>query len=88
MEPELQNIQRELETIKERNKRVEADKAWELSWTRKILVALFTYILIVLFMVLAHLSSPFINAIVPSVAYLISMSAMPYLKKWWLSRKK
>jgi len=88
MEPELQNIQREIEAIKERNKRVEADKAWEVSWTRRILVAFSTYILIVLFMYFANLPSPFANAIVPSAAYIISMSAMPYFKKWWLNRNK
>ena len=30
-------IEEEINNIKERNKRVELDKAWETSWTRKIL---------------------------------------------------
>ncbi|MBN1258575.1 hypothetical protein JXA05_02360 [Candidatus Peregrinibacteria bacterium] len=81
------NVEQEIEAVKERNKRVEADKAWELSWTRRVLIALSTYILIVLFMFFAGLPSPFINAIVPSAAYLVSMSAMPYFKKWWLNQR-
>ena len=61
------DIEREIEGIKERNEKVEADKAWELSWTRKILIAIITYLLIVLFMYIAELSRPFIGAIVPAV---------------------
>ena len=30
------DIGREIEQIKQRNKRVELDKAWKTSWTRKI----------------------------------------------------
>jgi len=30
------DIEKEIEIIKERNRRVELDKAWEISWTRRI----------------------------------------------------
>lgn len=33
---ELKELEEEVLKIKERNKRVELDKAWETSWTRKI----------------------------------------------------
>ena len=33
---ENQELEKEIEQIKERNKRVELDKAWETSWTRRI----------------------------------------------------
>lgn len=29
-------LEKELATLKERNKRVEADKAWEVSWMRRV----------------------------------------------------
>ena len=32
--------------IKQRNARVEAEKAWETSWTRRIIIALLTYCVI------------------------------------------
>ena len=38
-EERIQNIEREIELIKERNLRVEADKAWEVSWTRQLFIA-------------------------------------------------
>ena len=86
MNPKLDEIQREIDAIKARNKRVEADKAWETSWTRRILITILTYIVIVIFMVMADFKKPFVAALVPSLAYLISMSTLYYFKKWWISK--
>ena len=36
----MNNIEKEIELIKERNARVELDKKWETSWTRKICIAI------------------------------------------------
>ena len=38
-------ISQEISTIKERNKKVEADKAWELSWTRRLFITAGIYVL-------------------------------------------
>ena len=81
------NIQREIDAIKKRNKRVEANKAWETSWARRILIAVLTYIVIVIFMIMAKFKQPFISALVPSAAYLISMSTLSIFKKHWIKRK-
>ena len=87
MNNQLNEIQREIDEIKIRNKRVEADKAWETSWTRKILIVVMTYLLIVIFMIIVKLENPFIGAIIPTIAYLLSMSTIPYLKKWWINKQ-
>ncbi|MFA6991898.1 MAG: hypothetical protein WC269_01280 [Candidatus Gracilibacteria bacterium] len=79
----LEQIQHEIEQIKSRNKRVEADKAWETSWSRKIIVAILTYIVIVLFFYFAQLPEPFANAVVPTAAFIISTSSIPLFKKLW-----
>ena len=34
------DLEKEIEQIKQRNKKVELDKAWETSWTRKICISL------------------------------------------------
>ena len=44
----LNELAKELEDIRERNERVESDKAWETSRTRKFIIALFTYLAIAL----------------------------------------
>lgn len=81
----IKQLEREIKLIKNRNKRVESDKAWETSNFRKALIAILTYIVIVLFFVYAGLPDPFTNAIVPSVAFVLSTLTIPLFKKWWIS---
>jgi len=85
---ELEQIKKEITEIKERNVRVEKDKAWETSYARKILIAILTYIVIVLFFFFAHLPKPFLNAIVPTIGFVLSTLSIPYFKKFWIKRKK
>lgn len=79
------NIQKEIDKINERNKRVESDKAWETSFTRKIILAIITYIVIALFFLVAELPKPFLNPIVPTLGFLISTLLLPFFKKTWIS---
>jgi uncharacterized membrane-anchored protein len=85
--PTIEQLQLEIEEIKKRNLRVEADKAWETSWTRKIIILCLTYIVIVIFFFFAQLPSPFLNAIVPSLAFVLSTLTVPMFKRWWLNNK-
>lgn len=43
------NLEEEIKHIKERNQRVEKDKAWETSWTRRICICILTYIVVVIY---------------------------------------
>jgi hypothetical protein len=79
-------IEKEIIAIKKRNKKVEADKAWETSNARKFLIAIFTYILIVLFFWVMSLPNPLINAVVPTVGFVLSTLSMPYFKKYWINK--
>lgn len=45
----LEELEREIKTIKERNKRVELDKKWETSGTRKVCICILTYIIVVIY---------------------------------------
>ena len=80
------NIEKEIKAIKERNLRVEADKAWEVSKTRKVLIAIFTYIIIVLFFWFAGLTNPLVNAIVPTAGFVLSTLSLPYFKNYWIKK--
>ena len=80
------DIKKEINEIKQRNKRVEADKAWETSGTRKVIVAILTYIVIVIFFYFAGLSRPFVNSIVPALAFYLSTLSLPFFKKIWLKK--
>ena len=82
----IKALQKEVEKLKERNKRVEGDKAWETSLSRKVLIAIFTYIVIVLFFIFAGLPKPFHNSIVPALAFVLSTLTLPLFKKFWLKK--
>jgi polyferredoxin len=85
--PSLEELQQEVEAIKKRNQRVEADKAWETSWARRVLILFLTYIVIVVFLFFAELPKPFINAIIPAIAFVLSTLSVSLLKNWWLRKR-
>lgn len=84
----MDNLEQEVQKIKERNRRVEIDKTWETSWTRRGLLALFTYLAIGVYLWAIQIPRPLLNAIVPAVAFMISTFTMPFFKKIWLRRNQ
>ncbi len=80
----IKELEKEIKRIKQRNKKVEADKAWEISWARKVLITVLTYIVIVIFFYFAGLPKPFVNAVVPSAAFVLSTLTLSICKKLWL----
>lgn len=80
---EIEEIKIEIEKLKQRNKKVEEDKTWETSWTRRLLLVLFTYLAIGLYLRAITVSNPWLNAIVPSIGFLLSTLTLPYFKKYW-----
>jgi hypothetical protein len=83
----LEDLKQEVERIKERNSKVETDKAWETSVFRKVLIAILTYFTIVLFFYFIRPSSPFLNAVVPAIGFLLSTLSIPLFKSWWVNNK-
>ncbi len=81
------SLKGEVDKIKQRNKRVELDKAWEVSWTRRLILVILTYLVIVIFFYSAGLSNPWINSIVPALAFVISTLTLPFFKKLWIKNK-
>jgi hypothetical protein len=74
----------EIETLKERNVRVEADKAWETSWTRRIAITLATYIVIGCYLMSLGVEKAWFHALVPATGYLLSTLSLPFLKRYWV----
>lgn len=79
-------IIKELEAIKERNKRVEAEKAWEISWTRRLFIAAVTYALAGVWLLVINDSYPWLKAFIPAVGYLLSTFSLPLIKNWWMKK--
>lgn len=84
----MPSIEERLAKIEERNQKVELDKAWETSFARKVLLAVFTYLVISLFFVVMDIPRPWINAIVPTLGFLISTWSLPYFKNVWIKFHK
>lgn len=80
------NIEQRLQNIEERNRRVEADKAWEISTVRIGLIMLATYIITYGVLMAIGNSSPFRNAFIPVVGYFLSTQSLPFLKQSWVKR--
>ncbi|MBI1935537.1 hypothetical protein HYS31_03775 [Candidatus Woesearchaeota archaeon] len=83
----LGKIDRRLKSIEDRNKRVESDKEWELSWTRRFLLMIFTYLSIGFYLHAIKIAEPWLNAIVPAVAFMLSTLTLPFFKRVWLKYK-
>ncbi|MBI2637710.1 MAG: hypothetical protein HYW88_02310 [Candidatus Sungbacteria bacterium] len=84
----MENLEQKIQKIEERNRGVENDKAWETSWTRRILLTIFTYLAIGVYMWTIDISRPWLNAVVPAVAFMLSTLTMPFFKKLWLKIKE
>jgi len=81
----IKELEQEIQTIKNRNIRVEADKAWETSLTRIIIISILTYGLIVLFFIIEELPQPFINGIIPTLGFILSTLTVPFFKRFWIN---
>jgi len=79
----MEELEKRVEKIEARNRQVETGKAWETSWTRRILVAVFTYLAIALYLKFIVHIDPWINAIVPTTGFLLSTLTLPWFRKMW-----
>lgn len=82
-----QSIEERLAIIEARNKKVEADKAWETSWVRKLSIIVLTYLVVVAYLYFVVRIDPWINAIVPVIGFFLSTLTIQFIKNLWLSRR-
>ncbi|MDZ4833687.1 MAG: hypothetical protein SGJ27_07885 [Candidatus Melainabacteria bacterium] len=84
IENRLRAIDEVLDQFKQRNLRVEANKAWEGSKTRIVLICAITYTVAsgVFYSLGSH--RYFLDAIVPTLGFLLSSQSIPLAKKLWI----
>lgn len=83
----IEALEKRVADIELRNQRVERDKAWEASGTRKVAVAITTYIVVWLYLRFVVHIDPWINAIVPTAGFLISTLTLTFIKSLWLENR-
>ncbi len=87
MDERLIDLERRIDEIEKRNARVEKDKAWETSFTRIFVVSLLTYFVTVLVFWMLGNKQFFLNALVPTVGFILSVQSVPAARKWWMERQ-
>ncbi len=81
---ENKNLEEEILKIKERNKKVELDKAWETSWTRKICIMVLTYIVVIIYSyVIEEFDNIFLSSLVPVIGFTLSTLSLKLVRKVW-----
>jgi hypothetical protein len=84
---ELEQLEQRVQQLEARNRRVESDKAWETSWARRLGVAVLTYVVVATYLQLVVHITPWINALVPVIGFLLSTVALSSLKQHWVARR-
>ena len=83
------DLNKEIEEIKERNKRVELDKAWETSWTRKICICILTYIVVVVYSyIIRYFDNVLLSSLVPVIGFTLSTLSLKYIRIIWEKNRK
>ena len=75
---------RNIDDIAMRNQRVEAEKAREMSWTRRMVITIGTYVIVFLYLRFIGIDQAHLHALVPPFAFLTSTLSFPILKRIWI----
>ena len=86
MQERLQKLEEGITLLKERNTRVEADKAWETSWFRMLSVALVTYVIAAIVLWLIGANNVLLGSLVTTVGFILSIQSLPVIKRWWIEK--
>lgn len=78
------DLEKEIKKIQERNKKVELDKSWETSWTRKICIMILTYIVVVTYSyVIRNFDNIFMSSLVPVIGFTLSTLSLKLVRNIW-----
>ena len=90
MEPkqELKHLKNEISKIHKINKKVELDKKWETSTTRRIFICILTYIIVLIYSYLVkNYNSIYLTSIVPVIGFALSTLFLKYIRKIWETKQ-
>ena len=83
------DLEKEIKKIQERNKRVELDKAWETSWTRRICIMILTYIVVIIYSyIITEFDNIFLSSLVPVIGFTLSTLSLKLVRKIWENKNK
>ena len=84
----MNDLEKRIEAIEKRNKRVETDKAWETSWTRKICIIILTYIIVIIYSYfIRNYNNILLSSLVPVIGFTLSTLSLKLIRKLWESKQ-
>ncbi len=85
----MKELEKEIEEIKTRNKRVELDKKWETSFTRKICIAILTYIVVIIYNYMtSKINNIWLSSLVPVIGFTLSTLSLKGIRIIWEKAKR
>lgn len=87
IEQRLQELEAFADGVRRRNMRVERDKSWETSATRRFTIVVLTYLLTALVFYLIGVTSFLLSALIPTIGFYLSTLSLPVVKKIWLRKQ-
>ncbi len=85
-EEKIIELESQIAEIQNRNFRVEADKAWETSKFRMFAIIAITYIVIAVALYFIKVPRIWLNAVIPTLGFILSIQTLPVIKRWWISK--
>ena len=86
-EQKINDHEQRITQIERRNCAVELNKTWETSWTRKICIAILTYIVVVVYsFLIKEFNEVWLTSIVPVIGFLLSTMSLGIVRNIWEKR--
>lgn len=85
----MKELEQRIAKIEKRNKRVETDKAWETSWTRRICIMVLTYLVVVAYSyIIRECDNILFSSLVPVLGFLLSTLSVKAVRRLWEKKNK
>ena len=85
----MKELEQRIAKIEKRNKRVETDKAWETSWTRRICIMILTYLVVVAYSyIIRECDNIVLSSLVPVLGFLLSTLSVKAVRRLWEKKNK
>lgn len=85
----MKELEERVNKIEDRNKKVELNKSWETSWTRRICIMILTYIVVIIYSYLIkNVDNIFLSSLVPVIGFTLSTLSLNLVRKIWENKLK
>ena len=80
----MKDLEKRIDEIEKRNKRVEKDKAWETSLTRKVCIMVLTYIVVIIYSyTIRNTNNILFSSLVPVIGFTLSTLSLQGIRNIW-----